>query len=499
MTTELWLGTEHGLQRLEEIEKLISKAPRSLRKKAEAHDLKMKMSDWDEDLPEDEAGEDHWMLNMYNDLAVISVCGPMIPGSAGWWGQYFGYTGYDDIKEAVLCGINNGAKSFLFDWDTPGGAAKGIEDTSYFLEQLAEQYETISFTSNSVCSAGLWLATALDDFYGTPMSQAGSIGVVAVHTEVTKMLEMEGITKKVFRTAQFKALGSPYEKLSQIAEETIQEDMDTAHQFFVEVIAKHCNMGADYVGKELANGKVWYAADAIDRGLMTGLKTFDELLVALSGKNVENTNDYSQNQSGAMTSQRGYSNSLTTEVDMKRKIITPKAADAIASGVPVDAAMADAPLEEEAEGQAPTADAPEADAPEAPAIEASASEAPIDNNLMNQLIDAKVKLQSLETKVVGMDTAQTAMKTIVANSIQRAFSALGAPIPETDALLAMDAGILCQQHATADAQLQKRYGAGGRVSVAATAEDSAEEDAAIARLQDDTENVLQSLATFRKK
>jgi ClpP class serine protease len=484
--TQIWLGSPESYERVLEINKLIAKAPKSLKKQAESYDLK-RLSTWgnpdEEDSVEDEV--EHWMLEMNSTLAIISIEGPMVDGSAGWYGRYFGYTGYDDIKEAVLCGINAGATEFLFDWKTPGGSAEGIEDTSYFLENLAKEYPTTSHTSSQCASAGFWLATALDDFYCTPMAEVGSVGVVAVHTDVTKMLEMEGISKTVFRSAKYKHVGGPYEALTDFSTGVIQADIDKCHQFFVDVVVKHCNLDPGFVASDIATGQTWFGEEAKALGIISGIKTFDQLLIAFSKKSVENTNYYGMNYSKGG--------------GMKKRLITAEVAGAIASGISPEKALADAPLVDEPETKV---DEPESkvedkvDEPETK-VEASATQNPATESLQNQLIDAKVQLNLVSAKVTTLEAAQDGLKKIAALAIQRAFAGVGSPVPEMEGLMAMDPSLLIQQHAMADAQLQKKYPSGGRVSV--EVDESQEEDASTDAAANFMEQTLQNLATFRPR
>lgn len=478
---QIWLGSPASYERVLEIEKMIAKAPKSLQKQAEIYNLK-RMGIWegpdDEDSVEDEV--EHWMLEMNSTLAIISIEGPMVDGSAGWYGRYFGFTGYDDIKEAVLCAINAGATEFLFAWKTPGGSAAGIEDTSYFLEQLAKDYPTTSHTSSQCCSAGFWLATALDDFYATPMAEVGSIGVVAVHTEITKMLEMEGISKKVFRSAKYKHIGGPYEALTDFSTGVIQADLDKAHQFFVNAVVKHCNLDIEFVSNNVATGQTWYGDEAKELGVISGIKTFDQLLIAFSKKSVENTNYYGMNYS--------------KEGGMKKRIITEEVAGAIASGISPEKALEIAPLVDEPEVETETVVEATTEVEVEPDASAIVTQNP---DLQNQLIDAKVQLNLVTAKVTSLEAAQEGLKKIAALSIQRAFAGVGSPVPEMEGLMAMDASLLIQQHASADAQLQKKFGSGGRVSV--EVDESQEEDNSTNAATNFMEQTLQNLATFRPR
>ena len=473
LKTELWLGDEAAHELLLQAHHKVENASEEMKQRAYAYD--------NEDKPS------HFMTDVKDGVATISIVGPMEQGRAGIWGLWFGYVGYDDIKEAINSGIEQGAESFILDWDTPGGTVAGIEDASQFLKDLAEQYDTVSFTSNRAASGGLWLATAVDAFYATPMAQVGSLGVIAVHTEVKDMLDEMGITKTVFRSAPNKALGSPYEKLTDKAKQKIEDDIAKTHEFFVDAITQNTGMARDYVAKEIATGDVWYGQEALDKGLIDGVKTYREVFIALSPESEENTSNYP--------------NSLG--VDMKKKRISEQAAAAIASGVPVDVALENEEVVDEEENQEGGDDQADQDQ-EQEVDESEEQEASTGGNsltatlmaLTTELAEAKAKLSMAETKLTQMSTDTDSMKSIVAKTIQRGQVALGSAPTDTETLMGFDAGVLVQQHAQIDSQLSKRFPVGGRVSD--QVDESSEEDKSMAAVLKHNEQVLQNLATFKK-
>jgi signal peptide peptidase SppA len=470
MNTELWAGTERGFSDYQAILKKIEDASEELQQRA---------SNW-------EASNEgnHWMLDVKGDVATVRIDGGMVKGSAGFFGQMFGYTGYDDIKDAVLEGLDKGATKFLFDMDTPGGMVSGIEDISGFIKELSTKYETTAFTSELVASAGLWLATAANEFYATKMSSVGSIGVIAVHTEVTKMMEDQGVSKTVFRSAPMKALGGPFEKLTDEARAMINKDIQQSHDFFVSAISENTGLSIDYVAKELATGELWQASEALDKGLLTGISTFDEVFIALSSENVENTTDYRNSPS---------------EVNMRTKRISAKSAAAIASGVPLDVALEDEPIEPveiESETEEVVTDPVEEETPAAEETPVAAESPTLLKEMTNQLVDSKVALASAQTQISSMQASHDSMKRIVVNAIQRIYVGMGSPAPDTDGLLAMDASLLVQQHAQVDAQLSKRFGIGAQISV--TTNDDDEENAAIRGQEDYERSRRLELARIKK-
>jgi signal peptide peptidase SppA len=470
--TTTWLGTEDSFLELIEIRKQVAEASPELHARAAAYD--------------DEEVNSHWMVDVRGDVAVVNIVGPMEQGRAGIWGLWFGYVGYDDIKEALMSGAEQGATKFLLDWSTPGGSVAGISDMTEFLKDWAAQYEVVSFTSDKATSGGLWLATIADQFYATKMAQIGSVGVIAVHTEVKDMLDEMGITKTVFRTAPMKALGGPYEKLNEKSKASIEADINKIHEFFVDTIVQNLGLPQDFVEKEIATGEVWYGEEALRKGLINGIKTFKEVFVALSTESEENTINY-QNSTG---------------VDMKRKSISVKAAAAIAAGVPVDVALEDEAVDQEEEEATEAEVEPSEENPteeEEPSSEASTDSAGLTQVVMdmtNQLVEVKTQLASAQLQLTQLQTNMTSMTNIVIKGIQHAQVALGSAPTDSEALKALDASVLVQQHAQLESELSKRYPVGGRVSQ--QVDESSQEDDATQALARHNQQVLMDLARFSK-
>jgi signal peptide peptidase SppA len=404
--------------------------------------------------------QSHWMLEMQGDLAIVNVNGPMVQGSVGFWGSVMGYVGYSDIIEAYQTALSNGATKFLTVWDTGGGSVAGIYDTSQFLTNLSNNFDTVAYTSNLTASAGVWLSTTANEFYAAPMAQVGSIGVIATHTEYTKMLEDQGITKTVFRSVPGKALGTPFEKLSEAAVKNIEEDIAVSHEFFVSAIAENTGIDRKTVSSDIATGKLWYAQDALDNGLLTGLATLNQVFVDLKNKKSDNTATYKSPNKKADTT-------------MKSKKLSVEAAAAIQAGIPPEQVLAEIP-------DAPTGT--EANEP-TPAPEASDNANCVDKpdevtkpteSLMDQLINAKVDLATTKAALENATKGQADLKSIVVNHLLAVNTSLGLPTMTAGELMAIDTSALVSQHAASSTLLSKRYGTGGRVSLPAA--DAAEND-----------------------
>lgn len=483
-TGEPWVGTEASYHAMVQAYVKMGEASEDFRKEALSRD------------EEDEENNRHFLLDIIDGVGVITVRGSMVSGAEGSEGQYWGIVGYEDIRNAIITGLSAGAEEFLFDYDTPGGAVKGIMELSDFIKSL--DVKTTSFTGGIAASGGLWLATASDSFYAARMAEIGSVGVIAITSEITELYKDMGISLKVFKSTPLKAAGNPYEKLTAEAAEQIQKNINDTHMFFVRELADNRGLTEEYVSENIANGKVWFAAEANELNLIDGIKTFDEILLVLMRETADNTNNFQHIQDNDMP---------------RRKVITEQQSAAIASGADVDAVLEDSKLKSTAEGEETTSDdaaseesgaGAEAEATDDDAA-ADAADSKDDKTeaasngvdkvvelLQNQVaalqdasVDLKVELKQAQTNATALEATHEGLKKVTAVAIQRGFVAIGSPAPAIEGLLALDASALLQQHAQVDAQVSERFGAGKQVSTTVN-EDENDAVAAAAKVVDRT-------------
>jgi ClpP class serine protease len=197
--------------------------------------IEARASSWGNDDDEDEGQFDgyDYMVQQIGSTAVISIQGQLIPQS-NWLTRLFGMTGYDEIKNSLVSVINEGSsKSMLLDINSPGGATEGLEDVASSIKQVNDEFmPVVAHSAGTMASAAYWLGSAAGEVYATKMATVGSIGVVAVHQEISKMLTDQGITTTVLRKGKYKMLGNPLEKLSALAIKVIDDQLAFMYEVF---------------------------------------------------------------------------------------------------------------------------------------------------------------------------------------------------------------------------------------------------------------------------
>lgn len=224
---------------------------------------------------------------LVGSVAVLSISGPTITKSS-FFSRIFGIPSYQDIKERfVQAHDDHAVKAVLLDIDSPGGNADGCFSLSRFIFDFNKSVmPVISFDNNDQCSAAVLYGSAAGTMIADQDASIGSIGAVGVHKEITEALKMNGIKATVFRSAPYKALGLPYEKLSDTAREEIQKDLMKSHDHFVSTLSHNTGVELKSV-KTWATGKVFDAEEALKMGLLDSVQPIENVIANLN-KRLEN-------------------------------------------------------------------------------------------------------------------------------------------------------------------------------------------------------------------
>ena len=422
------------------------------------------------------------LLSQQGDVGVISISGALVPG-APWYAQYAGITGYGEIRQALVeAATNPDIGAILLDINSGGGAVNGVTDTADLIRNIDANVKPVhTYSDGMMASAAYWTGSAARRMEIGKVAEAGSIGVITVHQELTKMMERVGITPTVMRAGEFKALGHPMETLSDKAKATIQGQLDQMYRMFVSHVADRRGVSYETADAQMAQGRVFIGDRAVAAGLVDGVSNFDAVISRIQG---EIDSRKSSSQYGANFGKG----------PMVKTALTEQQIAAMAEGAPAapqaDASAA-APAQEGAGVAAPSADVnpdnPDADvaagaqaAPAAPKAEDKPTElvAFLQGQLATaqaQVLDLSIQLRDAKAAKESMDGSHAALRAIAVASVDRLKVALGASAGGADAL--SDDALLAE-HATLRAQFESKFKAGGVAAVApANAEKGA--DAAV--------------------
>lgn len=458
MKTEFWMGSQASFENYEKAVKLAA----------------VKQSEWEARVSSDKAEKPDFppLYELIGGVGVIKIEGDLIAGEAGFL-RYFGVIGYQDVMNAVVEGLSDkNAKSLMLYSKSGGGSVNGVMGAANLISQVA-QLKPMSAYSEFAASAAYWLTSSAGHITTGLTGINGSLGVIRVVTEYTKAYEKEGITKTVLRSGRYKALGNPYEVLTEEAKAEMQEKLDDLYQIFIDAVATNRGTTSIIADQVMGQGREFLGKRGLDVGLVDAIGDFDAAL-AYAKANRKLATKKATNFGSAATgviAQAGTvaDNAATTNQSGTTMHLTPEQLAAIAAGASV----------EEVTGKAGTVTADDKPADDkttaAPAADAAAATTETGNEdtktdsevvafLKTELASAQVEsaaakaqAQELAGKVTALEADLKSATAVVQASVQSMHVALGKKVDVSK----LSISELLTEHASAKTAMIENFKSGG--------------------------------------
>ncbi len=184
-----------------------------------------------------------------------------------------------DFKAALA---DPSVKAIVLAIDSPGGTVDGTVDIARLVFESRGTKPIVAYTDGTMASAAYWIGSATDKVYiGNDATLVGSIGVVAMHTDISKAEEQRGIKTTEIYAGKYKRIASQYASLSEEGRAYLQDRVDYLYSVFISAVADYRGVPVEKVLKHLADGKVFSGKQAIEAGLVDGVSTLDALIADL--------------------------------------------------------------------------------------------------------------------------------------------------------------------------------------------------------------------------
>lgn len=178
--------------------------------------------------------------------------------------------------------------SIILAVDSPGGTVDGTEELASAVYEARQKdiKPIVTYADGLMASALYWVGAAADRIYingGT--ATIGSIGVVATHVDYSEQEKMEGIKTTEIFAGKYKRINTEYAPLTKEGRAYMQERVDYFYSIFANTMTRfRPNKLAITDDGEIswADGKVFIGQQAIDNGLVDGVKPLEELIRQLS-------------------------------------------------------------------------------------------------------------------------------------------------------------------------------------------------------------------------
>jgi signal peptide peptidase SppA len=215
-------------------------------------------------------------------IAVLPLFGLLFHRGGGLLAWLFGGTSLPAFTEAVReAATDPNIRTIMLHVDSPGGDVTGTPEAAEAVFAARQRKRVVAAIDGLGASAAYWIAAQAHEVIASPSSQVGSIGVLAVHTDVSRADEAAGLRRTIIASSRFKAEGTPFEPLSKEARAHLQSRVDEAGAMFTAAVARGRGVAVAAVrGPEFGEGRAYFAGDAVGRGLVDRLATLQAAIGA---------------------------------------------------------------------------------------------------------------------------------------------------------------------------------------------------------------------------
>jgi signal peptide peptidase SppA len=213
-------------------------------------------------------------------IAVIPVHGMLINRFGGSYGYVTGYTFIRRQRDLAMADPD--VKLIAYDVNSGGGEAAGNFELAHESFGMRSTKPTVAIVNSNCYSAAYAFASSADKIYVTPSGGAGSIGVVATHFDVSKMMENWGVKVTFIHAGDHKVDGHPFAPLPEAVQADIQARVDGTYAKFVELVAQNRGMTPEAVRETQA--RCYSADDALALGLIDAVASPMEALALVIGQ-----------------------------------------------------------------------------------------------------------------------------------------------------------------------------------------------------------------------
>ena len=223
------------------------------------------------------------VIRQVGSIAILPLMGT-ITHRANMISEFSGGTSTEKFSAQLRqLAADPNVKAIVLDVDSPGGAVQGVDELSGEIFKARSQKPIVAVANSLAASAAFWIASAASELVVIPSGLVGSIGIVAIHRDVSKQAENEGVKTTLISAGKFKTEASPFEPLADDARAHIQKIADGFMSTFVRTVARNRDVPISEVQGGFGEGRLVAAKDALRLGMVDRIGTMDETLKRLAG------------------------------------------------------------------------------------------------------------------------------------------------------------------------------------------------------------------------
>jgi signal peptide peptidase SppA len=213
-----------------------------------------------------------------NGKAIIPVHGMLINRYSSSWGYV---TGYNFIRAQVAAAMADPeVDGIVYDVNSYGGMVAGCEETAaivYAASAKGGGKKSLAVVDSNCYSAAYYLMCAVDSIAVTSSGGVGSIGVMMMHVDMSKMLDEIGVKMTLLFAGAHKVDGHPYAPLPDDVSADMQAELEKMYDKFVTTVSTY-RPGLTEEAVRETEARCYLADDALALGLVDSVQNPPEAL-----------------------------------------------------------------------------------------------------------------------------------------------------------------------------------------------------------------------------
>lgn len=163
--------------------------------------------------------------------------------------------------------------------NSPGGSAVASEEIYKEFSDFKRRtgMKIVVYFSDIAASGGYYVSMAADKIVANPSSITGSIGVIISYFNFQDLAQKYGVEMITYKSGPYKDIVSEFRKPTEEEKAIIQSVVSDSFDNFVNAVAQGRKLPVDQV-RQLADGRIYSAKQAVDLKLIDGLGTFEEAI-----------------------------------------------------------------------------------------------------------------------------------------------------------------------------------------------------------------------------
>ena len=223
-----------------------------------------------------------------NKVAVLYADGEIVDGSGKSQ-----VAGDRFMKLVEKLRKDKNVKAVVLRVNSPGGSVSASVKIRTALDSLLKEKPLVASFGDYAASGGYWISSGCQKIYADATTVTGSIGVFSLIPDFSKVTRKVGVNVESVGSNKHSDMMSLMRPFDAAELAYMQASVEDIYELFVNLVATSRGLSVERVD-QIAQGRVWAAADALEVGLVDEIGTLqDAISYAAALADLPSSDDYS--------------------------------------------------------------------------------------------------------------------------------------------------------------------------------------------------------------